>query len=80
MDTVLTLSAIHPRDRVAYWQDLACKTVIKHDCRVTTPSKLDASIEFAQLSELDFVRIESSGLDRIERTARNIAHGHRKPA
>jgi AraC-like DNA-binding protein len=75
MDTLLTLADIHPRDRVAYWHDLACKTIIKHDCRVTSPSKLNATIEGVQLGELGFVKLESRGLDRIERTARNIAHG-----
>ena len=34
MDTVLTLSDFHPRDRLAYWYDVACKVFVKHDCRV----------------------------------------------
>src|SRR5262245_27957168 len=75
MDTLLTLANIHPRDRVAYWHDLACRTIIKHDCRVASSAKLNARIECAQLGELGFVKVESRGLDRIERTVRNIAHG-----
>ena len=75
MDTLLTLADIHPRDRVAYWHDLACKTIIKHDCRVPTSSRLDATIECMQVGELGFVKVESFGLDRIERTARHIAQG-----
>ena len=75
MDTLLTLANIHPRDRVAYWHDLACKTITKHDCRVPTSSKLYATIECMPLGELGFVKGESFGLDRIERTARHIAQG-----
>jgi AraC family transcriptional activator of tynA and feaB len=75
MDKILTLSDIHPRDRVAYWHDLACKAFVQHECRVTTPSTFNATIDGVRLGELGLVSIESRGLECVERTADNIAHG-----
>ncbi len=75
MDMVLRLADIHPRDRVAYWHDLACKAFVRHECRVTSSSALNATIDCVRLGELGLVNIESRGLERVDRTARNIAQG-----
>jgi hypothetical protein len=75
MDKILTLADIHPRDRVAYWHDLACKAFVQHECRVTSSSALNATIDGVRLGELGLVNVESRGLECVERTAHNIAHG-----
>ncbi len=36
MDKVLSMSDIHPRDRVAYWLDVARQVIVNHECRVKT--------------------------------------------
>jgi AraC family transcriptional activator of tynA and feaB len=75
MDKVLTLADIHPRDRLAYWYDVACKVFVDHECRVRTPSRFDVTMHHAALGDLGVVNIESLGLSFAEVTARSIAHG-----
>jgi len=75
MDKVLAMSDIHPRDRVAYWVDVASKAIVNHECRVKTPSAFDATMLRAPLGELSVMSIESLGLEYVEHTARGIAHG-----
>jgi AraC family transcriptional activator of tynA and feaB len=72
MDNVLTLADIHPRDRVAYWLDVARQAIVDHECRVTTPSTFDATMLRAPLGELGVMSIESLGLESVEH---RIAHG-----
>jgi AraC-like DNA-binding protein len=75
MSTLLSLSEVHPRDRIAYWHDVACKAFVGHECRVASPATFSATIGRARLGELGFVTTDSRGLDRVERTARDIARG-----
>jgi len=75
MDKVLAMSDIHPRDRVAYWLDVASKAVVNHECEVKTPSAFDATVLSASLGELSIMSIESLGLETVKHTARAIAHG-----
>src|SRR5665647_220017 len=75
MDMVLSMSDVHPRDRVACWHELANKAIVQHACRVSSPNSFDATIDHAQLGELGMMSIETRGLESVERSARNIAHG-----
>ena len=75
MDKVLAMSDIHPRDRVAYWRDVASHAIVSHECRVSTPSAFDATVFRAPLGELSVMSIESLGLECVEHTKRAIAHG-----
>lgn len=75
MDTVLSMSGVHPRDRVAYWYDVACKAFVAHECKVSTPQSFDATLQNARLGDLGIVTVESRGLNRVERTSRCIANG-----
>ena len=66
---------VHPRDRLAYWYDVACKVFVDHECRVTTPSQFDVTMQHTALGDLGVVNIESLGLGFAEVTARTIANG-----
>jgi len=74
MDTVIAMSDIHPRDRVAYWLDVASRTLVDHECRVKTPATFDATVLHTRLGELSVVSLESLGLESVEHTTRTIAH------
>ena len=74
MDNVLTLAEVHPRDRLAYWYDVACKIFVDHECRVQTPSQFDVTMHHAALADLGVVNIESLSLGFAEVTARTIAN------
>src|SRR5688572_30562498 len=75
MDTVLTLSDFHPRDRIAYWYDVACKVFVKHNCQVQQPSRFDVTMQHAVLGDLGVASIETLGLTFAEVTKRTIAAG-----
>ena len=70
----LTLADVHPRDRLAYWYDVACKVFVDHECRVKTPIAFDVTMHHAALADLGVVNIESLGLSFAEVTARTIAN------
>jgi AraC family transcriptional regulator, positive regulator of tynA and feaB len=74
MDTVLTLSAIHPRDRLAFWYDVACKVFVDHECHVKTPSRFDVTMQHAALGNLGIVEIDSTGLHSAAVTSRTISN------
>jgi AraC family transcriptional regulator, positive regulator of tynA and feaB len=72
MDVVLTLSGVHPRDRLAYWYDVARNVFVDHKCRVATASQFDVTMQQTALGDLG---VESLGLGFAEVTARTIANG-----
>jgi AraC family transcriptional activator of tynA and feaB len=74
MDKILAMSDTHPRDRLAYWYDVACKVFVKHECRVEKNPAFDASIHRGALGELSVIEVESRGLNHASVTARNIAN------
>ena len=75
MDKVIAMSDIHPRDRVAYWRDVAGRALVDHECRVKTPGEFDATVLRAPLGELSVMSVESRGLESVEHTASTISHG-----
>ena len=73
MATLLSMSEIHPRDRVACWHELADKAIVQHASQITSPASFDATIDCARLGDLGIMSIESRGLQSVNRAARNIA-------
>jgi AraC family transcriptional activator of tynA and feaB len=73
MDKVLAMSELHPRDRLAYWYDVACKVFVKHECRVEKPPAFDATIHRTTLGQLGIVEVDSLGLSYAAVTRRDIA-------
>jgi AraC family transcriptional activator of tynA and feaB len=74
MDKILAMSDTHPRDRLAYWYDVACKVFVKHECRVEKNPAFDASIHRGALGSLSVIEVESRGLNYASVTARDIAN------
>jgi AraC family transcriptional regulator, positive regulator of tynA and feaB len=74
MQKVLAISDFHPRDRIAYWYDVASKVFVKHECRVNRGGAFDATLHRATLGELDIIEADSVGLSYAAVTPRNIAH------
>jgi AraC-like DNA-binding protein len=74
MDKILAMSDTHPRDRLAYWYDVACKVFVKHECRVERNPAFDASIHRGALGKLNVIEVESRGLNYAAVTARDIAN------
>jgi len=74
MDKILAMADKHPRDRLAYWYDVACKVFVKHECRVENSPVFDASILRGTLGEVNIIEVESRGLNYAAVTARDIAN------
>ncbi|MGZ5920001.1 MAG: hypothetical protein ACXWJV_09400, partial [Hyphomicrobium sp.] len=74
MDMILTMTDVHPCDRLAYWYDVACKCFVDHECEIANPSAVSVTLHNAQLGEIGFSTIESSGLQSVRRTPLNIAN------
>jgi AraC family transcriptional activator of tynA and feaB len=73
MDKVLAIADFKPRERLAYWYDVACKVLVKHECQVHRESDFDATLLHSSLGELDIVSLESQGIHFAEVTTRTIA-------
>ena len=74
MDKILAMSDIHPRDRLAYWHDVACKVFVKHECRVERTATFDATIYSGALGQLGLSEVQSHGLNFAAVSARDIAN------
>jgi AraC-like DNA-binding protein len=68
------MSDLHPRDRLAYWYDVACKVFVKHECRVDKGPSFDATIHHGTLGQLGVIEVDSLGLNYAAVTARTIAN------
>jgi AraC family transcriptional regulator, positive regulator of tynA and feaB len=75
MQKVLTTADVSPRDRLAYWHDVACKVFVDHECRLDGPKSFSATIHHASFDQLEISRVESDGLRESTRSARGIPHG-----
>lgn len=72
MNHYFSTNDVHPRDRISYMQDVACKTYVDVDCRVENGTAFCASIQSGQLGILGLSRAETDPCEVI-RTKSNIA-------
>ncbi len=75
MQRVLTTADVSPRDRLAYWHDVACKVFVDHECRLDGPASFSATIHHASFDQLEISCVESDGLRESTRRARGIPNG-----
>lgn len=75
MKEIFTTAGVHPRDRLTYWYDVACKAFASHECKVGPPSTFEATILWAPLANIEVSVMESAGLQASERTERDVARG-----
>lgn len=66
---------VHPRDRVSYMQDVACRTYVEVGCHVANHADFFATIISSQLAMLGLSRVKTNPCT-VSRTKSNI-HGSR---
>lgn len=71
MKEIFTTAGVHPRDRLSYWHDIACKAFATHECKVA--SSFDATILWAPLAQIELSVMESNGLRSSTRSERDVA-------
>src|SRR4029079_17141348 len=59
---------------LAYWHDVACKVLVKHECRVEKLPAFDTTIHRAMLGDIGIIEVDSLGLNFAAVTKRNIAN------
>jgi AraC family transcriptional activator of tynA and feaB len=75
MEQVLTTADVRPRDRLAYWYDVACKVFVNHECRIEGASSFETTLLHGNLGQVDVIDLNTVGLRMAARPARSIAHG-----
>jgi AraC-like DNA-binding protein len=72
METLFSTSDVHPRDRFAYWYEVACRQIVLHDSRPVSRPTFHASIEAGVLANTRLILFQNAPLT-VNRTARHIA-------
>lgn len=52
MQLIFTTTDVHPRDRIAYWHDVAGKIYVKHHSQIERVVDFDAQISIASLADI----------------------------
>lgn len=65
---------VHPRDRLAYWQDVACKAFVEIECRTNAGPAFDATIWSVELADIGVLLVETDQCD-VHRQPHGIALG-----
>lgn len=73
MHTCFSTDDVHPRDRFAYWHDVACKTLVKHHSQPQDRRSFYAEIGVAALSDLELVMLENTALS-VDHTLQHVRH------
>lgn len=72
MKQLFSTRDVHPRDRLTYWQDVACKTFVPLECRTGARPTFDATIWSASLADIGVALVETDDCD-VERRGRHIS-------
>jgi AraC family transcriptional activator of tynA and feaB len=72
MQTLLSTADVHPRDRFAYWHEVACRNMVNHDSRPESRLTFHASIQTGALADIRLIIFENSAM-HCARTPRQVA-------
>ena len=65
-------SDVHPRDRIAFWREVATRAFVRHEFRANDPSSFSASIQAGSLRDLGIASYECDPC-RVGRTTLDAA-------
>ncbi len=72
MERLFSTHDVHPRERFAYWHDVACTTLVRHDSKPYGQQPFHAHLEAGSLADIGLVQFATSAL-RVHRTQRHVA-------
>ncbi len=75
MQRVLTTADVLPRDRLAFWYDVASKVFPDHEFSLQGPSTFNATLHHAALGQIEIIHVDGVGIRQSTRSAAHIAHG-----
>lgn len=73
MQPLFSTADVHPRDRFAYWHEVACQNIVHHDSRPANRLTFHASIQTGALADIGLIMFDNAAMD-CARTPRHIAH------
>ena len=73
MHTCFSTTNVHPRDRFAYWHDVACTVLVKHHSRPQDRNTFRAEIRAAAISDIEMVMFENTALS-VDHTLQHVGH------
>lgn len=73
METVFSTDHVHPRDRFAYWHEVACRDVVEHDSRPECRGTFRAELRAGSIGALDLVGFQTSGMG-VDHATRHLSH------
>jgi AraC family transcriptional activator of tynA and feaB len=73
MQPLFSTADVHPRDRFAYWHEVACRNIVNHESRPENRLTFQASIQTGALADIGLIMFENAAMD-CTRTPRQIAH------
>lgn len=59
MDRLFSTRDVHPRDRLSFWQDVACKAFVEIECRTDAGPAFDATIWSRSLSQISISLVDT---------------------
>jgi AraC family transcriptional regulator, positive regulator of tynA and feaB len=74
MQKVLTTADVLPRDRLAFWYDVASKVFADHEFSLQGPSTFNATLHHAALGQIEIIHVDGAGIRQSTRSAAHIAH------
>ncbi len=72
LERLFSTHDVHPRERFAYWHDVACKTLVNHHSKPHGQQPFHAHLEAGSLADIGLVQFETSALT-VHRTQRHVA-------
>ena len=63
MDRIFSTSDVHPRDRFAYWHEVACKQIVGHNSEPLVRLNFDANLSATHLAGLPLLVFENAPMD-----------------
>lgn len=63
---------VHPRDRLAYWNDVACKAFVELECKTDVGNNFRAAIRSDAVAEISISIVDSDQCN-VQRTSHGIS-------
>jgi hypothetical protein len=73
MPELFSTKDVHPRDRLAYWADFACASLVGADCTVRRDEPFPGELRVASAGELCVVQIAGNPVQSVTRSKQHVA-------
>lgn len=71
MEVLFSTDAVHPRDRFAFWHDVACRTIATHNGQPENRQQFTANLAAGRVHDIGLIAFETAAMT-FERTHRQI--------